>query len=216
MEKRKILVLATAGAALFLFLGGAIFHLLKMPDKIHLNTKGYPTLGKADAKIEMVLFEDLKCPHCCAFSTQVFPLIQEHYINSGLVRYVIVPLAFLEGSKPVANAAIAVYRQNPNRFFDYTKVLAFLCLKNQYPTEDELLKIAKNIGGINLVQLQECIDTHCYYEELDRNLAWAKKLMGKNFGTPSLYIDGISTSTLSFRTIQTRMDKILLSMKETP
>lgn len=209
MERRKVLVLLTAGIALILFLFGGIYEAIRWPDRIHIETKGNPTIGKANAKIEVVLFEDLRCPHCCAFSTQIFPLIQKEYIEKGIVRYTIIPVAFLDGSKPIANAALAVYRQNPERFFAYAQQLAIRCLKGKSMDEGELYQIAKDLGGINLIRLQECLDSHCYYDELDRNLHLARRIMGKDFATPSLYVDGIFTSTSSYKSVQSRIDKIL-------
>lgn len=209
MERRKILVLATAGVALFLLTGAAIYHAIRWPDYVHLETKGNPTIGRMNAKVELVLFEDLRCPHCCAFSAQILPQIVKMYVDSGTARFSVIPVAFLTGSKPIANAALAVYRQNPDRFFAFSQAIALRCLEGEHPNDEELYLIAKRVGGINLVRLQECLESHCYYEDLDRNLHWAKNIMGKDFATPALYVDGISTSTSSFGAVQTRIEKIL-------
>jgi len=37
----------------------------------------------------------------------------------------------------------------------------------------------------------------------------AKKLMGNSFGTPALYVNGVATSTGSFRAVQARIERAL-------
>ena len=209
MERRKFHVLATAGAAAFVLAMGILYHTVRWPDPISIETKGFPTIGDRKAKVEIVIFEDFRCVHCCYFSEEIFPEIQANYVDKGIASYTLIPLAFMSKSKPIANAALAVYRQNPNRFFAYAHELFAACIAGIILDDHELYRTAKKVGGINLVRLQECIDSHCYYEELDKNLHMAKRLMGKDFGTPSLYINGVATPTSSYRTIQSRIDRAL-------
>ena len=112
-------------------------------------------------------------------------------------------------SKPIGNAALAVYRQNPNRFFDYAHELFKACIEGKIPDEHELYRMAKKVGGINLVRLEECLESHCYYEELENNLHLAQRLMGKEFGTPTLYINGVPGPTSSFKAVQSKIEGIL-------
>ncbi len=215
MEKRKFHVLATAAAALLLLLSGAIYEGFRVPKAIRLDTAGHPTIGNASAKIEMILFEDFRCSHCCTFSSEIFPQINSKYITTGDARYTIVPLAFLKGSKPIANAALSVFHSSPSRFIDFLDQIATRCQSGEILNERSLIGIAKVVGGINLSKLQECLDTQCYNHELEKNLQMAHKIMGKNFGTPSLYVNGVLTSTASFRAIQLRIES-LTAMKDLP
>ncbi|HSX25637.1 MAG TPA: thioredoxin domain-containing protein [Chlamydiales bacterium] len=215
MEQRKRLVLVTIGVALTLFLAGSFYQIFRWPNQLAIEAKNSPTIGGLSAKLEMVAFEDFKCPHCCHFSKEIFPQIKAAYVDTGLARYTIVPLAFLDGSKVVANAVLAVYRQNPSRFLPFIQEVFTRCLADDELGEKELFQMAKEVGGINLALFQWCLDTHCYYEELEKNLHGARKLMGRDFATPTLYVDGIFTPTSSFRSMQKRIEKIL-AQKENP
>lgn len=215
MEKRKFHVLVTAAAAFLLLLSGAVYEGFRVPKAVRLDIAGHPTIGNVSAKIEMILFEDFRCSHCCTFSREIFPQINSKYIATGDARYTIVPLAFLKGSKPIANAALSVFRYSPNSFIAFLDQIATRCQSGEVLNERSLLGIAKGVGGINLGKLQECLDTQCYNHELEKNLQMAHKIMGKNFGTPSLYVNGVLTSTVSFRAIQTRIDS-LTNVKELP
>src|SRR5438094_5213724 len=45
-------------------------------------------LGPANAPVTITEYASMTCPHCAAFSENVFPKIKSEYIDSGKVRYV--------------------------------------------------------------------------------------------------------------------------------
>ncbi len=208
MERRKILVLSTAATAALFLIVGAVFHFFKEPDTVVLETIGFPSFGNRSAKIEVVIIEDFRCCNCREFTERVFPQIEARYIESGQVRFTIVPVAFITGSKPIANAALDVYRNSPDRFFPYIKEILPYCQSNEFTTS-ALLQTAQKVGGIDLTKLEQCIQTNCHYWELEKNLEWAQAVMGKDFGTPALYVNGKPTSTRSFEAVQSRIDQML-------
>ncbi len=214
ISKYQILVLFTALLAICAIAAEAVYYALKIPDPIAVDTVGQPTIGNPKAKVEVVVFEDFRCQTCWLFNQQVYPKIQQKYITSGQVRYTLVPLAFLDDSKPIANAALAVYKIAPDRFFAYAHE-AFNYYQHHEPDEKSLLALAAKVGGIDLEQLESCIATHCHYPEIERNFYWARDLMGPDFGTPALFINGVRTSPKSYRVIETRIDRaIYLAEKE--
>lgn len=44
--------------------------------------------GPADAKVTIVEYASLTCPHCATFHNKVFPEIKKKYIDTGKVRFV--------------------------------------------------------------------------------------------------------------------------------
>ena len=55
--------------------------------------KVYPTnqdysLGPADAKVTIVEYASLTCPHCAQFHTTVMPAIKKEFVETGKVRFV--------------------------------------------------------------------------------------------------------------------------------
>jgi len=201
MAWRKILVFITA----LLFLG--VFILFKLvasqkgPQSIDVTC---PLFGDPKAPVELVIFEDFKCYACRLFSKDVLPHILSDYVDTKKVRLKVVPLAFLNGSKPLANAAIEVCQLSSDHFFDYAKKLFahFEFTEVDESTETVLLELAKEVGGIDLKQLKLCIETKCHYKELDQNLAKAKALMGKALRIPALFINGVRINALDYEEIQ--------------
>lgn len=51
------------------------------------NATDFP-VGSKDAKVVMIEYASVTCPHCANFHTQVLPTIKEKYISTGKVRYV--------------------------------------------------------------------------------------------------------------------------------
>jgi protein-disulfide isomerase len=48
-------------------------------------------LGNKNAKIVMIEYDSLTCPHCKVFSEEIFPKIKKEYIDTGKVLYVTRP-----------------------------------------------------------------------------------------------------------------------------
>jgi protein-disulfide isomerase len=51
------------------------------------NATDFP-MGSKDAKVVMIEYASITCPHCANFHTNVLPVIKEKYITPGKVRYV--------------------------------------------------------------------------------------------------------------------------------
>jgi protein-disulfide isomerase len=173
-------------------------------------------VGNPLAPVELVLFEDLRCGTCRDFDTEITPKLKSRYIDKGQVRYTVVLLSFLEGSKPLANAALAVYQLAPQQFLPFVHQIfqKFLHTPMEGSEKETLLAIATQLGGIDLVELEKCIDMRCHYETLDQNFFWAKKLMGNDLRTPALYVDGVATPVLPFRAIQAQIERALQKQRK--
>lgn len=203
MGGKKVLVTFFLG---LIVLGSlAFYQISRLPEPMDLDTQGLPTIG--NGQLHLVAFEDLRCCNCKIFHETVFSQIQTHYIDSGKARYTLVPLAFMGGSKPLANAALAVYRSTPDRFFPFVGEL-FGRFQLEDPDREGLLEAAKSIGGIDLAFLDDAIQRKSFYEELDRILNWAKEIMREDFGVPTLYVNGIHSSTRNFQAVKARIQRI--------
>ncbi|HEY4255191.1 MAG TPA: DsbA family protein [Chlamydiales bacterium] len=207
---QQVLILVTAAMALCLISGAALFQVLRIPDALEILTKEQPTTGNRQAQVEVVVFEDFLCSECLQFNETIFPQIEEKYIGTNEIRYTLIPVSFIDHSKPIANAALAVYKLAPTRFFAYAHALFRYFGENRADSDTGvLLKIADEVGEISQKELLKAIQTEQYYPELDQNLYLAKRLMGTDFGTPALYVNGIATPTGSFRSVQVRIDRAL-------
>lgn len=211
------LVLWTALGAFVVFASAVLHHKFKTPEAVVISGEGQPTIGLPSAPVEAIIFEDFLCVECRSFNEKIFPRLDSKYISKGRLRYTLVPVSFLPGSKPLGNAALAVYSIAPQRFFAFAHAVFKKFAKPQLENSQRaiLLEIAERVGGIDLNQLADAIDNRRYYAELDDNLLWGRKLLGVQFGTPALFINGVPTPTSSLRTVKARIDQaIFLADKE--
>lgn len=201
MEKRHKLVFATIGVALLCLVGAIVFRVYQLPPPVKINTEGQSRVGTGN--IEFVLFEDLACVNCHTFTKEVVPGLVSKYVNTGRGSFTVIPVSFQPHSKPLANAALAVYKMVPDRFIRF--IIALLDIPGS--GKAAILQVADGVGGIDLDRLAFAIDRRMYYSEIDRNLALAKNLI-YDFGTPMLFINGYETSTQSFSALERRVAQI--------
>ncbi len=203
---KRALAFATIGLVVFGFSSASLFQLIRAKAAISMNTAGFPSIGKKGAPVEVVLIEDFQCKNCRVFSQKVIPKLQSEYVQKGKVRFTLVPVSFLNGSQIIANAALEVNKQRPSQFYPFLK--AILAHQGEVRKAD-LLRLARRLKGIDLSQLEHCIEAGCHDKELDHNLNWARGVMGSQFRTPALYVNGAVGSTYSFEAVRYQIDQIL-------
>jgi protein-disulfide isomerase len=208
MKGRKLLVLSTL--AVFGALLGALSIYRAVSDRkpVVIIGEGYPSIGAENAKIEMVVFEDFLCHTCRYFSMEVFPAIQTTYVERGVVKYVMVPLATTPQSKEIANAALAVYHQAPAVYFPYVHEL-FLLFANDTLEFKDLVGAAAKFDEIDLREFESSVKTRRYDAELAMNYQAAKKAMKKSLRTPAVFINGHPMPNISFESISLQIEKDL-------
>lgn len=201
MENRHKRVLTTLAVALLLLIGASVYKAFQLPRQLSFSTAGQPTVGKGP--IHIILFEDLECINCHNFTRNVVPRLADEYVATGKASFTVVPVSFEPNSIHLANAAIAVSRIAPSRFIPF--MIALLDLQDSGKTA--ILKVAEQVGGIDLEKLGYAMDRKVFFGEIERNLIWARSMI-PDFGTPMLFVNGYETSTDSFESLQQRIDQL--------
>lgn len=202
MDTRKKVVFATGIVAVLFLAIGMLYKAVLLPDPLVIDTTGQPTIGTG--AIQLIVFEDLCCTNCRTFTEEILPQIISKYVETGKARLTLIPVSFGNHSKPLANSALAVYKMAPDLFICFILRL----LHEKASGKEAILKVALEVGGIDQEKLAYSIDHNLYYPEIDHNLIWARTLMGSDFGTPTLFVNGIETSTDSFDAVVRRIEKI--------
>ncbi|MBN2479551.1 MAG: thioredoxin domain-containing protein [Parachlamydiales bacterium] len=181
----KVLVVFTAALAVAIAL--IVFWVdLVCPKK--LDEGFLLSFGDKGAKVNVVVFEDFQCKFCKKLSNEYFPFIKEKYLNNDKISYSIIPVAFICGSKPIANAAIAIYELNKDQFFEFLKIVSNS--EQKIETKQDLINIAKSLKGVNIEIFKELLEKEVFNEYLDDNLLLSKNLMRRRFQVPSIFVNG--------------------------
>ncbi len=218
-SNRTVLLIGTVIAAVLILL---VVFAVRPAGNTSTGTKtfdltGQPVLGQASAKVTLVVFEDFKCPNCKRFEEETFPVIQSKYIDTGKVRFSMLPFPFIaqQNSLPVddsrlaAEAGLCAFDQKPELFWKYTPII-FRAQgpENQvWASKDRLVELAGNVDGIDTARLRACLDAGTNTAKVDAGEAQATKA-GVN-ATPSVFVNGVLTADYSAATVSAAIDKAL-------
>src|SRR5579864_6184989 len=79
-DRRSVLLAAAALAATGLAIAGPTLAAPgPMPDDM--------SMGSPKAKVEVLEYASMACPHCGHFNETIFPALKSKYIDTGKVRY---------------------------------------------------------------------------------------------------------------------------------
>lgn len=213
----RTLVIWTLTVMVFLIGVAAILNHQQTPKGIALETEGQPTIGYAKAKVHVIVFEEPKCSNCKIYNEAISPLIKKNFIDTNKIRYTVIPVSFLPNSMPAVVALLSAYYQdarypNSELFFTFLDYL-YANQPNEYinwATPSTLLEMArKATPEINLVQLQQAIETDKYRKVAIENTEYGKSIMEGSIATPSIYVDGVAAEDLSYSAIREMIEKAL-------
>lgn len=146
-------------------------------------------LGDAEAPVVIVEFSDAQCPYCSKFHEETFPLIQENYIDKGLVKFVYrdFPIPSHADAQFAAIAAECVGELGGDEaYFEMIDVTFENMSAWSYVegAEDILMGYASELG----YDISVCVEDPAMAEEVD-----ADYTAGRSYGvsgTPTFFING--------------------------
>ncbi len=146
------------------------------------------TLGNPNAKITVVEYASVACPHCAKWNEEVFPAFKAKYIDTGKINYV--AREALTGEPRLANAGAMLARcAGKDKYFQVTDAI-YHAQKSIFTTGDirgELLTIAQS-AGMSEDQFNACLT--------DENAAKSAERIDKSMkadkiqGTPTFIVNG--------------------------
>lgn len=145
------------------------------------------SLGSPSAKVAIIEYSSLTCPHCADFHRDVLPRIQQEYIDKGLVRYV--PRDFPLDGRALAAAMIARCAP-PDRYFAFLGMLfrdQQSWARSANPLDD--LKVRAQLTGLSPAEVDACLKNKDLADGIQGAAAEAQKRDGIE-STPTFFING--------------------------
>jgi protein-disulfide isomerase len=166
-------------------------------------------LGNADAPVTLVEYASYTCPHCAAFHDTVFKNLKKDYIDTGKVKFVFREVYF---DRYGLWAAMVARCGGDTRYFGISSML-FDQQKDWAASEDpavvvENLKKIGRTAGMDDATIQACMENAPMAEAM---VAKFQENMAKDKvkGTPTLIIDGVSHSNMSYEDLKVILDEKL-------
>jgi len=147
------------------------------------------SMGNPAAKVTMIEYASVSCPHCARFDMDVFPAFKAKYIDTGQVRYV--AREALTGDPAIAAAGFLTARcAGKDKYFQV--VDAIYHAQQEMFTGGEphavLLNIARS-AGLTDSQFDSCIKDDAALKAL--NARWEHYVKDDNINaTPTFVING--------------------------
>ncbi len=146
-------------------------------------------MGDANAKVTIVEYASMTCPHCRSFHEQVLPTIKKDYIETGKVKYILRPFPF-DGDRR-GEAAFMLAKCAPNNSY-YAMIDALFSTQDVWAGKGnpvpELLRISK-LSGMTEDDFKECLGN----QELLTQIIDGRNKAVKDFGvrsTPTVFVNG--------------------------
>ena len=184
LDRRLFLVAGMAGA---LALGSpALAQDVNVDELLKPGQLGEKSLGPADAKVTVVEYASMSCPHCAHFDVTTFDQFKLKYIDSGKVRYIFREFPL---NAPAYAAAMVARCAPADKFFDV--VHAYFRSQDKWLVEGDLkgklLDIATGFG-FTPQSFDACLANQALFKAIDDVRA-----RGSGFGvqsTPTFFING--------------------------
>lgn len=160
-------------------------------------------LGDPTAPVTVIEYANFSCSHCATFHKETFPLLKEHYIDTGKIQFV---FREFTGDGPGVFGAMLARCAGPDRYMAFADLL-FETQDDWAYTVDfaaELARIAAS-RGVSGQAFETCIQDEAQFEALMERGKMASETYELT-GTPGFLVDGrVVPGAVTFETF----DKIL-------
>jgi protein-disulfide isomerase len=166
-------------------------------------------LGNPDAKVKIVEYSSMTCPHCAAFHTTILPRLKQDYIDTGKVSLQIVDFPF-DGL--ALRAAMIVRCVPADRYFNFVDVL-YQNQERWARSRDQLqsLETYGALAGLGAENIRQCLENEPMMNAiLTRQLEAQEKLGVRS--TPTFIINNGQDKIIgaeSYENFQRVLDGIL-------
>jgi len=154
------------------------------------DATGDMTMGSPTAKVTMVEYASLGCPHCARWNNEVFPAFKAKYIDTGKVYYI--SREALTGDPAVAGAGFLLARcAGKDKYFKVTDAIYHQQTDMYQPgasPHDILLKIGESVG-LTDAQFEACVGDDTQLKALNDRVDANSRKDGVT-GTPTFFFNG--------------------------
>lgn len=190
LTRRDTLILAaSASIAGYYGLGAAQAQEGTSHDVARLAAVALPdrVLGPSDARVTVIEYASPTCPHCAAFSNDVYPQFKTDYVDTGKVKFLLRPFV-----RNVLDAVVFMlaYAAGDDQY--HSVIETFYRTQDQWASSetprDAILVIAKQLGFTD-----QTFDAALTNQELFAAMETMRQQALDEFkleGTPTFYING--------------------------
>jgi protein-disulfide isomerase len=145
------------------------------------------SLGNLNAKVKVVEYASVTCPHCAEFHNEVFAAFKAKYIDTGQVHFTL--REFPTSPVEVSVAGFLIARcGGPERYFSVIDAL-FKAQAEMYASRDasKFLQAGASAAGLDEAGIKACLDDDAALDAMRRRVSRAANVE-KVEATPTFVI----------------------------
>jgi len=165
-------------------------------------------IGSEDAPITITEYSSMTCPHCAAFSQNVFPMLRSNYVESGKVRFV-----FREFPLDIKAAAASILARcigqgDSEKYLSAVEMLFKLQDQLMAQTKATLLYVGRQ-HGMSEQDVKTCEEDQAQFDKLTADQQYAVQEL-KVAATPTFFINGVRfQGAMSYEELEERIRPLL-------
>ena len=169
------------------------------------NKDGAPTLGLAEAPVEIVIFSDFQCPYCAKIGALLEYALEQ---NPETVHIVFkqFPLPFHEHARNAAVASLAA--QNQGKFWEMHDLL----FQNGKELTDSKIEALAMKAGLDMKTFKADLKDVLLFQRVEMEIMEGKQ--NGVHGTPTIFVNGRPLQERSPQGIQMLINKELARTKQ--
>lgn len=141
-------------------------------------------LGDESADITLVEVADFGCIHCQSFHNNTATPLKEAHLDTGNIRWVVVPYALSASTVPAAASAMCAHEQD--KYFDYANALFTIEPPTTRLSADGFRQAAETVG-MDMDTFISCMDSGRFLRVIGDNQT-AARAVGVT-GTPTFFLN---------------------------
>jgi protein-disulfide isomerase len=182
-------LVALSGISPLQFMDGALAQSASAADVAKPVSLPDMALGPKDAAVTITEYASMTCPHCAAFTAQVFPQIKKEFIDTGKIRFVFreFPLDIKAAAGSMLSRCIA--KDDAGKYFAVIDLL--FKQQNEWAgpkTSETLTRIGKQ-AGLSQQNVEDCLKDQALLDKIAADQKFANEVLKVN-STPTFFING--------------------------
>lgn len=161
-------------------------------------------LGSPDAPVTMVEVADFGCTFCRNFHVETLPALVSQYVESGRMRFIVLPYALSDNTLPAANASMCAGEQG--QYFPFADGMYYNFDDPTIRTRDGFFRVAATLD-LDIEQFTQCVNETRYNAMVRANMRAAAN--NGVSSTPTFFINNSRINgAFPLATFQQRIDAL--------
>jgi protein-disulfide isomerase len=145
-------------------------------------------IGSAKARVTIIEYASMSCPHCAAFGENVFPMLRSRYIDTGKVRFVFREFPLDITAAASSMLARCIGKDDPEKYLAVVATLFKQLDRLMAQTKDTLMLVGK-LNGLSEQELESCEKDQTLLDKLAADQRYALQTL-KVVSTPTFFVNG--------------------------